>query len=405
MKILHTSDWHLGKHLENQSRIDEQEKFIDDLIEIVEEEKIDMVIIAGDIYDTSNPPAKAEKLLYEALNRLSKNGERVVLTIAGNHDNPHRLIASNPLAYDHGIVLLGTPKCVARKGKVGNHSIVDAGEGYIELEINDERVVALTLPYPSEQRLNEVLGNAKNEEELQLSYSERVGNIFGLLEDKYREDTINIAVSHLFVMGGEQSDSERTLQVGGGLAVNSNMLPKAAQYVALGHLHKPQRVKNKELKAYYSGSPLQYSRSEIGYSKCVYIVDIEAGKEASVEEVYLKNRKPIEIWRCNGVEEAIKMCEDNKDRDVWTYLEIKTDIVLNQSEIKEIKNIKPDLLSIVPIIDEIDNDIEDVEDFKERDITELFKEFYISERKIKPTEEFMDLFSEIISEEGEEDEA
>ncbi len=405
MKILHTSDWHLGKYLENQSRLEEQEKFIEELIEIAEEKQVDMVIIAGDIYDTSNPPARAEKLLYRALKALGKNGERIVLTVAGNHDNPDRLIASTPLAKDHGIILLGTPKDVIEKGPIGKHLILESSEGYIYMEINNEKVVVLTLPYPSEQRLNEVLGDVRDEADLQRSYSEKVGEIFSNLSDKFSDDTINICVSHLFVMGGETSDSERTLQVGGGMTVHANMLPQKAQYIALGHLHKPQSVKDTNIKAYYSGSPIQYSRSEIGYSKCVYMVDVEVGKEAKVEEVFLKNRKPIEVWKCDGIGHAIDMCRENRDREVWAYLEVKTDRVLNQSEIKEIKKLKPDILSIVPIIEESEINNESREDFKEKNIVELFKEFYFRERKVEPTEEFMKLFEEIVGEEGDENEA
>ncbi|WIF95355.1 exonuclease SbcCD subunit D [Caminicella sporogenes] len=405
MRILHTSDWHLGKYLENQSRLDEQEKFIEDLIEIADEKDVDLVVIAGDVYDTSNPPARAEKLFYRALNALAKNGERVVLTIAGNHDNPDRITASTPIAREQGIILLGNPKSKVEKGKIGKNEIIDAGEGYLEIKIKNEKAVILTLPYVSEQRLNEVLGDIRSEEDMQKSYSEKVGKIFNDLSKKFREDTVNIAVSHIFVMGGETSDSERVLQVGGGLTVHADMFPKKAQYIALGHLHKPQKVKNTDIKAYYSGSPLQYSKSEIGYSKCVYIVDVEAGKEAVVQEVLLKNRKPIEVWRCSSIEDAIDYCRENQDRKVWAYLEIETDRILSQSEIKEIKKLKPDILSIIPIIEGIERDELNEERFKEKNIIELFKEFYISERNVEPSEEFMKLFGEIAREEGEEIEA
>lgn len=395
MRILHTSDWHLGKHLENQSRLEEQEKIIEDIIELADEKEIDMVIIAGDVYDNSNPPARAEGLLYKALRRLGKNGERVVLVIAGNHDNPERLTASTPLAYEHGIILLGNPKSKIEKGMIGRHEVLESGEGYIELKINGEKIVILTLPYPSEQRLNEVLGDISDERELQRNYSEKVGEILGNLSEKFREDTINVAVSHIFVLGGETSDSERVLQVGGGLTVTGESLSIGAQYIALGHLHKPQRVRYKDVQAIYSGSPLQYSRSEIGYSKCVYVADIKAGGEAEIEEVFLKNRKPIEVWRCKGIDGAIEICERNIEREVWAYLEIETDKVLDQSHIKEIKKLKPDILSIVPILEEVESDYEGRENFKERSIMELFKEFYVHEKKVEPTEEFMTLFADI----------
>ena len=109
MRILHTSDWHLGRSLEQISRIEEQRAFIDLLVETCEDQKVDLVLVAGDIYDTYNPPASAEELFYEALERLSGKGKRAVVVIAGNHDNPERLCAASPLAYKNGIILLGYP--------------------------------------------------------------------------------------------------------------------------------------------------------------------------------------------------------------------------------------------------------------------------------------------------------
>ncbi|WP_069649274.1 exonuclease SbcCD subunit D [Caloranaerobacter ferrireducens] len=404
MRILHTSDWHLGKYLENYSRLDEQEKFIDDLVGIVNEKEVDLIIIAGDIYDNSNPPARAEKLFYDALKRLSRGGERIVLVIAGNHDSPERLIAANSLATEQGIILLGKPNSTVETGIVGKHKVINSCEGCLELEIKGEKIVIITLPYPSEQRLNEVLGDMLDENEMQKSYSNKVGEIFENLSKYFRDDTINIAVSHIFVAGGDTSDSERPIQLGGGLTVDIDKLPFKAQYVALGHLHKPQKVKSEKIKAHYSGSPIQYSRSEIGYSKCVYIIDVKPKQEPNIEEVYLKNYKPIEVWKVNGIEEAIKKCEENKDREVWAYLEIVTDKVISKSEIREIKKIKPDILSIIPIIKDKVEAIEEFENYSERDIVELFTEFYIREKNVEPSEDLIKLFTRIIYEEGDEDE-
>ena len=157
MRILHTGDWHLGKNLEGQSRMDEQELFLNDFIEIVERQDVDLVIIAGDVYDSSNPPARAEKMFYDTLKRISNHGKRLTLVISGNHDNPERLVAAGPLAMEHGIIMVGTPKTIVQQGDYGKHKILNSGEGFIEIEINGEKSVILTVPYPSEKRLNEVL--------------------------------------------------------------------------------------------------------------------------------------------------------------------------------------------------------------------------------------------------------
>lgn len=405
MRILHTSDWHLGKSLEGVSRMDEQEQFIKDFIDIVEEKNIDMVIISGDIYDNSNPPARAERMFYSALKEICNNGKRLVLVIAGNHDNPERLAAASPLAYEQGVILLGRPKSSSEIGKCGEHEILDSGEGFVELDIKGEKAVIITLPYPSEKRLNEVLSESIEEEDRQKSYSARVGELFSSLSEKYREDTINLAVSHLFILGGKESDSERQIQLGGSLAVGVGAIPEKAQYVALGHLHKPQEIKGKA-KCVYSGSPLQYSKSEVGYTKCCYIVDVKAGEEAIVDKIYLKNYKPIEVWKCESVEEAIKKCEENCEKEMWVYLEIKTDKYITQEDIKAMKSLKKDILEIRPIIKGEDEESEDFYNIKEKSMVEIFKEFYTKQRMVEPSDEIMELLLSIAGEEeGEEYEA
>ena len=351
MRILHTSDWHLGKSLEGAGRMDEQEAFLNDFIEIVKEKSIDMVIVAGDVYDSANPPSRAEKMFYDTLKKLSSDGERITLVIAGNHDNPDRLVAAGPLARDHGIIMIGTPKSVVETGEYGKHKVVDSGEGYVEVEINGERAVILTVPYPSEKRLNEVLHDAMDEEEQRVkTYGERIKVLFDTLSQKYREDTINIAVSHLFAMGSDEAGSERNIQLGGSFIVDGGCLPEKAQYIALGHIHKPQIVPGTNKKARYAGSPIHYSRKEINFEKKAFIIDVKANEECTVEEVGFKVYKPIEVWKCESIEEAIDMCEKNKDRNCWVYLEIKTDRYLREDEIKAMKSKKMDILEISPII-------------------------------------------------------
>ena len=397
MKFIHTSDWHLGKSLEGHSRLEEQEQFCDDFVKLVNDNDIDMIIIAGDIYDTSNPPAQAEKLFYKTVSRLANNGERCVLIISGNHDNPERLAAITPLAHEQGIIVLGYPLSSTEKAKYEGFEILEAKEGCLKLEIKGEKATIITLPYPSEKRLNEAIGNPSNDEEAQKTYSERVGELFRELEENFQEDTINIAVSHIFVVGGEGTDSERPIQLGGSLLVEKKDLPTKAQYIALGHLHKPQKASHR-LNAYYSGSPLQYSKDERSYAKGANIVDLKAGESPIIQSIYFKNYKPIEVFKCNGIEEAIKICEDNQDRNIWSYFEIKTEHVISQSEIKKMKELLDDIIEIRPIITSEYN--EEEIDINEKSMGELFKEFYQFSTGLDPRGELMDLFLDIISEEG-----
>ena len=400
MRILHTADWHLGKSLEKRSRIDEQRKFLDDFIEIAKENDIDLVIIAGDIYDSSNPPAIAEKMFYDTLKKISDNGKRLILIIAGNHDNPERLVASAPLAREHGIIMIGTLKTIIDTGNYGRHKIINSGEGFIEIEINGEKAVILAVPYLSEKRLNEVLyKDMDSDEERIKSYSDRVFSLFDSLKDNYREDTINLLVSHLYAMGSEESGSERSIQLGGSYIVNCECFPKEAQYIALGHVHKPQLVPGTNKKARYSGSPIHYNKKEGSYNKKCFVVDVKANEEANVKEIYFKVYKPIEIWKCENFDDALLKCEENKDRECWVYLEIKVDRYMREDEIKKLKELKKDILEITPIIENIHRDDESAISLSEKSFEELFIDFYKKERMGEPDKEIIDLFLNLVYEE------
>lgn len=403
MRILHTADWHLGKNLEGVSRMDEQEEFLKDFIDIVEENNIDLVIIAGDVYDNSNPPARAEKMFYNTLKKLSKNGERLTLVIAGNHDNPDRLVAAGPLAMEHGIIMVGTPKSIVATGDYGKHKVIDSGEGFVEIEINNERAVILTVPYPSEKRLNEVLyKELEDEEDKVKSYGERIHTLFDDLKSHYRGDTINLVVSHIFAMGSEEGGSERSIQLGGSYIVDGGCFPKEAQYIALGHVHKPQIVPGTDKRARYSGSPLQYNKKEINFTKKCFIVDVEANSDAVVSEVEFKVYKPIEIWKCTSIDDAINKCEENSNKECYVYLEIETDKYIQEDEIKTMKGYKKDILEIVPKIKGLDDSVE-FEEIKDKPLDELFKEFYKKERGVEPEEEVVNILLSILSEEDEDE--
>ena len=404
MRILHTGDWHLGKNLEGQSRMDEQELFLNDLIGIVEEQKIDLAIIAGDVYDSSNPPARAEKMFYDTLKKISSQGERLTVVISGNHDNPERLVAAGPLAMEHGIIMVGTPKTVVQTGDYGKHKVLNSGEGFIEIEINGEKSVILTVPYPSEKRLNEVLyGDMDSDEERLKSYSDRIHDLFDNLKSNYREDTINLVVSHLFAMGSEESGSERSIQLGGSYIVDGGCFPEEAQYIALGHVHKPQIVPGTNKRARYSGSPLHYNRKEISFDKKCFVVDVKPREQCHISEVNFKVYKPIEVWKCKSIDEAIEKCEENRERDCWVYLEIASDRYIREDEIKKMKDLKKDILEIIPKITGED-DFKDEENFTEKPFEDIFKEFYKKERGAEPEEELIELLMSILLEEGDKDE-
>ena len=407
MRILHTSDWHLGRSLEHISRIDEQREFIDCLCKTAEEQRIDLVLVAGDVYDTYNPPAAAEELFYDAVDRLNGRGKRAVVVIAGNHDNPERLCAASPLAYKNGIVLLGYPGSDAgmRKTDGVNIRIVDSGPGWLEISIPGcgHNAVIITLPYPSESRLEEILAQQADEGVLQKAYSEKIGSIFSSLGRKFRDDTINLAVGHLFLRGGRESESERTLQIGGALTVEPGTLPIGAHFVALGHLHRPQEIHGSPCPAFYSGSPLAYSFSEAEHSKAVYVIDAFPGEKADVRPFYLNCGKPLRRWVAEeGIAQAMRWCEEGRDCNAWVDLEIVTDRVLTAEEQKALKSLHPGIVCIRPRLKSEASGFFNAQNRENKKIDELFKDFYKFRMQAEISDELMGAFIEILTgEDGE----
>lgn len=404
MKILHTSDWHLGKYLDKYSRIEEQEMFLNELHEICEKQKIDLIIIAGDIYDTSNPPINAEKLFFSAMKKLSKNGSRPIIIIPGNHDSSSKLLSPRPLASEFGIIIQGNIDTIASCREYDGFKIVNAGEGFLELSINNENIILITIPYITEKSINKIIFSANNELDMQKNYSDKVKEILDNLKQNFKEDTINIIVSHLFVRGSIESDSERKIQaIGGSYAVDGNIFPKEADYVALGHLHRMQKVKNDNTLIYYSGSPIRYSQSETNYDKCVLILDIEKNKHINIEKYILKDYKPIIVLKCDSYNDALEKCIKINEENSYVFIEITSETGLNAEEIRNIRETKNDIVSIIVKSDKEEKVYYEVQE--EKSILEQFKDFYIHKKNLEPREEllneFLNILNEIENEEGE----
>ncbi|MCM3150380.1 exonuclease SbcCD subunit D [Priestia megaterium] len=393
MRLLHTADWHLGRTLEGRSRLAEQAQFLDELADIVEEEKIDAILMAGDAFDTVNPPAAAEQLFYESMSRLSNNGKRPIIVIAGNHDNPDRLSAASPLAVHQNITLLGLPTTDVES---------------IHIPTSDEVLKVAALPYPSESRLKELLAEENDELALRNSYDARVKGIFDKMSEQFTTDTVNIAMSHIYVAGGSSTDSERPIEVGGAYTVAATSLPANAQYVALGHLHRPQMINRASTLARYSGSPLAYSFSESGYAKSVTILDAKPGKEIEMTEIPLSSGKPLTRWKAkNGLEEVYTWLDEQKDTQAWVDLEVHVEDALSLEEIHRLRKLHPGFIHIRPVFKAEELALE-TRSQREVPIEELFTKFYSRQTGGgTPDDELVKLFLTLINDEevsGKEDE-
>lgn len=353
MRILHTADWHLGKTIEGRDRFSEQEAFIDEICGICDEENVDLVLIAGDVFQNVNPSAAAEQLFYDALNRLAKAGTRGIVVIAGNHDSPERLCAAAPLADRLGITLLGLPKEEIYPYAHGPERVqrVACGPSWCEIAVPDcpHSAVIAALPYPSEGRLRQLVAPTLEEAEMQWNYNATVKQVLGELSNHYRPDTVNLAMSHFYVRGGLESgpESENYIQqVGGIYAVDPSSLPARAQYVAMGHLHRPQSVAGRAFQR-YAGSPLQYGFAEAGHAKSVTLVEAEPEKAAAVREIYLSAGKPLVRWQAqHGLSQVYQWLDEGKDKNAWIDAEIHINEMLTNDEIHKLRTLHPGFVNI-----------------------------------------------------------
>ncbi|GIP25112.1 nuclease SbcCD subunit D [Paenibacillus sp. J23TS9] len=384
MRILHTGDWHFGKSLEGRSRLREQEDFVDELVRIANEQQADLIMMAGDVYDSVNPPAAAEQLFYEACARLTENG-RPLVVISGNHDQPERVSSVSPLVGRQGITLIGLP--VAESITVGTSR-------------TGELAKIAALPYPSESRLNELLSAEGKEDELRRAYSARVGMLMGKLAQEFTPKTVNLAMSHIYVLGGVETDSERPIQVGGAYTVDPSALSVGAQYTALGHLHRPQAVKGEGI-IRYSGSPLAYSFSEAGQAKSVMMLDIAPGGMPVMEEVYLSSGRPLVRWKAKGgLEEVYHWLDEGKDTEAFIDLEVSLTESMSIGEIQRLRKSRDGFVHIRPIYPEM----EQAEQQYERSglpVSELFRRFYQRQSGgAVPDDELVQLFLELVEEDA-----
>ena len=396
MKILHTSDWHLGKRLEGSKRIEEQKKFVDTLEKIVNEENPQLILIAGDIFDTPAPSSEAEKLFFDAMKKISNFGKRAIVIIPGNHDSAERLVASKNLAKEFGIIIYEKPFEEKELGKYGEFEIERVTQGGALLNIGGERVYIYSLPYMSEAILNDEYRNLFEESDEDLSYTKKIGRVlkYGVSQ---LENIPKVVMAHLFIMGSIGDGDERGVELGGSKGVDLNDLPDV-DYIALGHIHKP--VKYSKKRACYSGSPIEYRVTENRYKKKVIIAELKGELQTDIREIELENYKPIKRYEVIGVEEAINLSKELMKVEEWVYLKVETDRYLSGAEIREIKKNKNIVeLSIAYQNSEENQEVNYFEN-GEINIKDSFIEYYKKFDGIEPSEETIDLFMELLG--GEE---
>ncbi|MFW5694762.1 MAG: metallophosphoesterase family protein, partial [Alkalispirochaeta sp.] len=416
MKILHTADWHIGKRLERFPRLEEQRQVLQEIVAITEEEDPDLVIVAGDLFDTFNPGSDAQELLYRTLRDLARDGTRGVIAIAGNHDSPDRVVAPEVLARTHGIVLVGYPEETVPAWAAGVVSVAHSEPGFVELAIDRPGVTGipirvLLVPYANEVRLRRALDPDGNQEQA----------LQDVLAERWREraqrfmrgEGINLMVAHLMFAADpqnppEEPDGERPIaHIGGAPALSTAIVPGEVQYAAGGHLHRAHPVSG-PAPLYYSGSPLSYSFAEAGQEKSVTVVEVEPhgslGSEATVRYRPLTAGRPLLRYHAASVEDALSWLTENPNALV--ELSITLPDYLSGADRRRLHEAHDGIVTIVPLSASAGADEEGAAARIDPtgDIHSLFAQFFADRHGVEPDEAMRALFREVLSAAGDGEE-
>ncbi len=272
MRLLHTSDWHVGKMIRGHSRADEHRAVLAEIVEIADRSKVDLIVVAGDLFETAAPTPEAESIVYQAFLQLAEVAP--LATIAGNHDNPRRLAAIAPLLSLGRVTLLAEARG-------------PADGGVVSITADDTPVDIAMLPFVSQRsivRADQLMNDAGYEHAQ--NYADRMRRVLESLMAGFGPDAVNLVVGHAFVQGGATGGGERSAHLVEEYSVPAQAFGTTANYVALGHLHRAQKVPSPTA-IHYCGSPLQLDFGEEAQTKQVNIVDLEPGIAAKVSPAEL----------------------------------------------------------------------------------------------------------------------
>ncbi|MEM9613088.1 MAG: exonuclease SbcCD subunit D [Actinomycetota bacterium] len=279
MKFLHTADWHVGKSIRGHSRADEHRAVLTEIIGVAADHEVELVVVAGDQFDTATPTAESERIVYHALLGLAEIAP--VIVVSGNHDNARRLDAVARLLALGRVTMATQPRPPDDGGVV--RLTTEGGTP----------VAAALLPFVSQRaivRADQLMAEPafRNAQ----TYAERMSAVIRSLTGGFDADSVNLLVAHAYVAGGAVGGGERAAHLVDEYAIGAVDVPATVTYAALGHLHRPQAISARTA-IHYSGSPLQLDFGEERQTKQVNIVTAEPGLPAKVEAVPLRSGRPL----------------------------------------------------------------------------------------------------------------
>lgn len=297
MRLLHTADWHIGRQFHNLSLLQEQRHVLGQMVELIQRRKVDVVLVAGDIYDRSVPPATAVALLDEVLDRICLELGVPVIMIAGNHDSPERLAFGARHLRRAGLHIVGHLSPEPEPILLG-----PAGR----------EVAFYAIPYADPASVRQLFDNSVASHDQAMAFLTRQ-----ILEHHAGRGPC-VLLSHCFLAGGEASESERPLSIGGAEWVSPEHF-KAFDYVALGHLHGRQFRGAEHIR--YAGSILKYSFSEVHHHKSVTLVELDDSGVTAIEQVDLEPLHDMRILE-GGLEQLLARGKDDPQREDYLLVRL-----------------------------------------------------------------------------------
>ena len=308
MKLLHTSDWHVGKAIRGNSRAAEHRAVLAEIAGVAAEHEVDVVVVAGDLFETAAPSPESEEIVYRALLALAATGA-VVAVIAGNHDNARRLAAVAPLLELGRVQLVTTP---TRPAEGGVRTITRPSGEVLRLAM---------LPFVSQRgivRATELMATAAFEQAQ--AYADRMRQLIEAMTAGAPADTVTVLAAHTFVLGAQAGGGERLAHLTEAYGVPGVAFPPTAAYVALGHLHRPQKLAGATA-IHYCGSPLQLDFGEEDQAKQVNVVEVSPGLPAKVTPVGLTAGRPLRTLA--GTVDQLRDLARKVDADAWLRVRVR----------------------------------------------------------------------------------
>lgn len=382
MRFLHTADWHIGRTIRGRSRVTEFEAVLSEIITIARAEKVEALLVCGDIWDTATSSPESDRLVFEALRECIGHGIQVVL-LAGNHDSPRKLAALGLLSELLGVQ---TQSEVLRP---------NAG-GVLTIEGREHVAHVAAVPFISEGhyiKAAEVMGL---QEDWYGAYADGVAGIFRGICEGFDAGTVNLLATHVFIDGSRLAGvdgSERLLHIGQTYGVMAASLPTTPQYIALGHVHEPQEILGAPVPTAYSGSILQLDFGERGQQKVVRLINAVPG--LPIEQTAIPLTAGRQLLELRGsFDEVLDQSSAADDAHLRVRLEVE------QPEPGLAERVREALPAVVDVqlVSEQLEDQEVLESSEQLSETELFTRYYRTQHGSEPAAELIGLFEELLVE-------